>query len=303
MFKEQVKKIAGWIIYLKETKSVKKDLDIFLFHEITNNPSKFQKNHKIFHNINDFKQIIDWISANYKIISPLEINNLKKKSALITFDDGYAGAFKNAVPYLIKNKIPSLHFLNMKPIINREPNIVSKIEYLKKNNKTFQSYLNKKKMIFPIYDMNPDKFKNFDNKMFIDSKKVIRYQGELVNSITLKKYSNNDFVFYGNHLYDHWNVINLDMKEIKKLYFQNKKYLKNYSNFIDIFSFTHGVPNKNFSKKNLNQLLSFKPKHIFYSSGGNKKYNMKTFDRTFLTVEELNNKIFYFRKFRSKFLF
>ena len=191
----------------------------------------------------------------------------------------------------------------MKPIINREPNIVSKIEYLKKNNKTFQSYLNKKKMIFPIYDMNPDKFKNFDNKMFIDSKKVIRYQGELVNSITLKKYSNNDFVFYGNHLYDHWNVINLDMKEIKKLYFQNKKYLKNYSNFIDIFSFTHGVPNKNFSKKNLNQLLSFKPKHIFYSSGGNKKYNMKTFDRTFLTVEVLNNKIFYFRKFRSKFLF
>ncbi len=303
MFKKQVKKIAGWIIYLIETTSTKKNLDIFLFHEITNKPSKLQKEYKIFHNISDFKKIINWISNNYKIISPLDIKNLKKKSALITFDDGYAGAFENAVPYLIKNRIPSLHFLNMKPIINKEPNIVSKIQYLNKNNKIFKKYLNKKKIKNPIYEINPKKFKNFDKKISLNNNKIIEYQGKLVSTNILKKYSNNDFVFYGNHLYDHWNMINLDIKEIKNLYFQNKRYLKKYKNFIDIFSFTHGIPHKNFSKKNLNQLLSFKPMYIFYSSGGNKKYNMKTFDRTFLTLEDLKNKIFYFRKFRSKFLF
>lgn len=303
MIKHQVKKIIGWIIYLFENKSKKNFLDIFVFHEITNNPSKFQKKHKIFHKLNDFKIIIKWIAENYNIISPLEIGTIKKNSALITFDDGYEGVFKNAIPYLLKNNIPSLHFLNMKPIIDNEPSIVSRIEFLKDKNRNFKKFLIENKIEDPIYEINPDIFKKFNESDLQDKNEIIEYQGKLVSTKVLRKYSNSDLIFYGNHLYDHWNIINLNMKNIRNFYFKNKNLLKRYKNFIDIFAFTHGIPLKNFSKKNLNQILSFKPMHIFYSSGGNKKYNSKTYDRTFLTKEDIKNKIFYFRKFRAKFLF
>ena len=76
-------------------------------------------------------------------------------------------------------------------------------------------------------------------------------------------------------------------------------YLEKYKNYIDIFSFTHGVPGINFNKDNLSQIISYKPKFVFFSGGGTMKYNNLVFDRTFTTYDEINNKIFYFRKFKK----
>ena len=303
MIKKQIKKLSGWSIYLTEKIFKNKKLSIFLFHEITERPSEFQKKNNIFHSGKEFELIINWISENYKIISPLDIEKENLNCALITFDDGYEGAFKNAIPFLIEKKIPSLHFLNMKPIKEKEPNIVSKIEYLSLNSSKFINYILKQKIKNPIYEVTPEIFNEFLKNNSLDIDKINKYQGNLVSLETLDKYSNNEFVYYGNHLYDHWNIINLNMEEIERFYFKNKEILNKYKNFIDIFSFTHGVPLKNFSKKNLDQILSFKPMYVFYSSGGIKKYNNNTYDRTFLSLEDLKNKIFYFRKFRSSFLF
>lgn len=222
---------------------------------------------------------------------------------MITFDDGYEGAFKNAIPLLIDMKIPSLHFLNMKPIIDHEPNIASKIEYLSLHSLNFKNFIFNKKIKNPIYDITPKIFNEYLKNNHLEKDKIEKYQGSLVDSDTLEKYSNNEFIYYGNHLYDHWNILNLTTQEIEKLYFKNREILKNYENFIDIFSFTHGVPIKNFSTGNLDQIWSFKPLYVFYSSGGISKYNDNTYDRTFLSLDDLKNKIFYFRKFRSKFIF
>ena len=41
-------------------------------------------------------------------------------------------------------------------------------------------------------------------------------------------------------------------------------YLEKYKNYIDIFSFTHGVPGINFNKDNLSQIISYKPKFVFF---------------------------------------
>ena len=138
MIKYSLKKAIGSIIYNFKKKFGKKDkLTIFLFHEISNQPSLFQKKYNIYHSISDFKKILNWINQNYNIISPLEIQNKIENKALITFDDGYLGTFKNAVPMMLEKKIPSIHFLNMGPILNHEPNIVSKIDYLSKYDQNF----------------------------------------------------------------------------------------------------------------------------------------------------------------------
>ena len=61
--------------------------------------------------------------------------------------------------------------------------------------------------------------------------------------------------------------------------------LEKYKNYIDIVSFTHGVPNINFNKNNLNQIISYNPLFIFFS-GGIAQYNESIFDRTFTTYNE-----------------
>ena len=101
MIKDIIKKILGNTYYFSSKLFAKKNnLTIFLFHEITDTPSKFQLKHNIYHKIDEFKKIINWIKKNYNIISPKEILSDKKLKALITFDDGYQGSFKNGIPLL-----------------------------------------------------------------------------------------------------------------------------------------------------------------------------------------------------------
>lgn len=301
MIKNYIKKKIGNFYYYYEKKFLNnKSITIFLFHEISDNPSEFQKKNSLYHSNSEFNSILVWIKKNFNIVSPLDINNDINDKALITFDDGYLGSFKNAIPILQYHQIPSLHFLNMRPIIKKEPNIVSKIQYLSLKNKEFKNALMEINITKDeIYHVTPLIYKNCIKNITIDTSKIIAYQGELVTEQLLNEYANNNLVFLGNHLYDHWNIINLNENEIKEYYFRNCEYLKKYNNFINYFSFTHGMPKYNFNKKNLDQIRSFNPKHIFFSSGGIDFYE-NTYDRTFTTMIELNNRIYYYRKLRSK---
>ena len=301
MIKNYKKKKLGQLYFYYEKNFLNTNgVTTFLFHEISDNPSEFQKKFSLYHSKSEFKSLLKWIKKNFNVISPLDINKDIKNKALITFDDGYLGAFTNAIPILESHQMPSLHFLNMRPIIKKEPNIVTKIQYLSMTSEVFRNVLMKNNITKDeIYQVTPSIYKNCIKNIKIDKNKIISYQGELVNEELLNKYSNNNLVFLGNHLYDHWNVINLNENEIKDYYFKNFEYLKKYDNFINYFSFTHGVPKSNFNKKNLDQIKSFNPTQIFFSSGGIESYG-NTYDRTFMTTIELNNKTYYYRKLRAK---
>ena len=57
MIKNIIKKIIGNIYYYNFKFTNKKEsLTIFLFHEVTNKPSEFQKKHKIFHTVDEFEK-------------------------------------------------------------------------------------------------------------------------------------------------------------------------------------------------------------------------------------------------------
>ncbi len=301
MIKNYIRNKLGLFYYYYEKKFFNKDcITIFLFHEISDNPSEFQKKNNIYHTKSEFNSILVWIKKNFNVVSPLDINKDINNKALITFDDGYLGAFTNAIPILENHQMPSIHFLNMRPIIKKEPNIVSKVQYLCLKNKEFKNELLKINIIKDeIYQVTPSIYENCTRNISIDKNKIISYQGELVTEDLLCKYTNNNLVFLGNHLYDHWNIINLNENEIKDFYFRNYEYLKKYNNFINYFSFTHGVPKINFNKKNLEQIRSFNPNYIFFSSGGIDFFE-NIYDRTFTTMIELNNKTYYYRKLRSK---
>lgn len=306
--KNFIKKLIGSIFkvpYLKLRN--KKKITIFVFHEINDKPSLYTKENNLSLTIKEFKKIINLLEKYYNFISPKDIKKIKNvdNPGVITFDDGYLGVFKKALPYLEKKKIPSLHFLNMGPIINKKPNISSTIQYLEKYDRNFQKFLNKKKIIKPGYlSISPNIFNEFKNKFGRISSntkyKIKKYQGNLVDQSQLQNWEKSSYVFYANHLYDHWNTITLDKSILKYVFFKNIRHLKKYKNFINFFAFTNGQPDTCFNFDNLKEIKNFDCDLIFAASSGQNKIKSKfLLDRFGISRYELNENIFFYRLLRS----
>ncbi len=238
-------------------KLIKNDNLVLLYHDVSNDPSDFHLDNNLNVSIENFKLQLKFLKKFYYPISPKEIDkNKNKPSLLITFDDGQNSYFKNALPILIKRKIPSIHFLNFRPI-KGGLFFSGFVQFLKKNGlvKT------KKKLInFNLKDI----YKFIKKKEVL--KKSLKYHGKFSNLVTLKKYQNNKYVFYGNHFYDHLNAAILSKKEIKRNYVLNKKNLEKLKNYLDFFSYPYGEKNSCYTKQTDNFIKnSLNVKKIFYA--------------------------------------
>lgn len=274
-----------------------KKITIFLYHEINDNPSKFC----LEHNLNVSKKIfysqIKWINNNYDIISPkklIENHPLPKKPALITFDDGFYGAFNDGIKFLIKNKIPSITFLNMGHILNESPLISSKVIFYKNYCKELK--INPNKLIH--LEINPEKmfelekklYKNYDDEIFL-------YQGRLASYSMIKKFANNKYVYFGNHLYQHWNSPALKSKDFISNIEKNEQLLFDLKNYCKLFAFTNGQFNDN----NIDDLEKLGFKKVLQSSGKiNNNIEDFILDRVSLTNLEYNSYKLYLRTLKSK---
>ena len=102
----------------------RKKVTVFLYHEISDAPSEFSKSFGLCVSNMVFRKQVDWIRKNFTIIHPKDLlhpNIIPSNAALITFDDGFKDAYRNGISYLVKNKIPSLMFLNMGCVLDKTP--------------------------------------------------------------------------------------------------------------------------------------------------------------------------------------
>lgn len=302
-----IKKVYFYLIFIY-FRNNKQKFTIFLFHDVTDNPSKFAKDFNLYVTKRTFEKQINWIRNNYSILSPQDLlypNDLPENSALITFDDGFKGAFSNGIKYLSFNRIPSLMFLNMDNILNNTPLISSTITYLSLYSKDFNNYNISNKIDQPYHlSYNPELFKiatkNHDKFIYND---IIEYQGQIANFETINEFSNNNFVYYGNHLYEHWNSAQLKNNDFEFLYKKNEIELKKMKNYINIFAFPNGQPKTCFNFSNIVSLHNLQIKKIFYSSGGvNQNINSFIYNRVALSENENNKLNFYSRIAKGYFI-
>ena len=264
-----LKTVLGHKLYLR-----RKKITVFLYHEISDTPTEFSKSFGLCVSNQVFRKQVGWIRKNFTIIHPSDLLHPKKipsNAALITFDDGFRGAYHNGISYLIKNEIPSLMFLNMGCILDKTPLESALACYYasKENTSIFFSDQGPLKNVPLHLSITPNMMKQYLTK-YADSeyKNIIIYQGELASIGEINGYINSDFHLLGNHLYQHWNAEALSDEEFIHMFNKNRELLSDSETAIDFFAFPNGQPDTCFSQRHLTLLKEAGVKKIFYSSGG-----------------------------------
>ena len=276
MISKLVKSLLGFAYRLNPVfrYSLRRGLTVFVFHEVSDNPSDFTRKFGLNLSIQNFRRQAEWISNNFSLVSPealLENSTLPKNAALVTFDDGFAGAFKNAFPILEELNIPVLMFMNMLPQIERTPMLSAKVLYLSEHNPGFISHLEDLGLsVVSHLGVTPSIMKNFDEKhgMDYDQDLINIYQGDLADRATMESWDSSPNVYYGNHFYDHWNAAALSKDELSQQYLLNKNALEKYLSAINFVAFTNGKPGICFSSRDVDILKALGVSKIFSTVNG-----------------------------------
>jgi hypothetical protein len=250
-----------------------------VYHDVSSTPCQFSCSYDLNVTPEIFDYQLNFIKNNFNIISPDDLleKKIPKKAALITFDDGFKSYFKNAIPILEKNKVPSIIFLNMEPV---KGGLFwsGLITYLCTKREDFKDYLKKK---LPEESKRKTLFLNCSTELVENyleetgksfEKEVRDFVGEFADESDLEKASGNPLVFYGNHLFNHHVPLLLSNEELIDSVLKNENELRNYSCYRNMFSFPFGQPDTCYSEKQIDLLFANGISKIF-SSNGRINYN------------------------------
>ena len=259
----------------------------FLYHEVNDNPSEFHKKFNLSISKKTFFNQLIFIKNNYNIINPKDLltDKLEKNSALITFDDGCKGIFTNAIPILNELNIPAMIFLNC-DAINNDINLMGLIFYLLYKDKRILKY-------FPnsnFRNLNLDKINIFldkedENHLLKNAKK---YHGHWASINDLKNLDDNSEIYFGNHLYNHLSVLNISENELKKQFFNNESFLKQFNNTLPFFSYPFGQIDLDYNDYSNNIINKLGAKIIFSANAINFNHTHKVLNRLPM-YESVNN--------------
>lgn len=227
--------------------AIKNATIILLYHEVTDTPSPFHQAYNLNVAPKNFEKQILLLKENFNIISPQQLlkENYKKPAILITFDDGAAGYFEQAVPILDKLNCPSLIFLNMEPIQGKIfwSGLITYLCDCDKN--FFKTVIEPHSPPFEqpyfLY-IRPEDIKDYLETHKHESiyEKARQYYGRFATLKHLKLCRDNKLVFFGNHLYNHYNAAGCADEELKLLYFKNQEEIEKFPNATKFFSYPFG---------------------------------------------------------------
>ena len=253
---------------------LKDTLSIFVYHEVSENPSPFCEQYNLNITPQLFARQMDVMAAHFNLITPDQLleGGYDTPAALITFDDGILGYFSEAVPILTQKHIPSIIFLNMAPV-EGEIYWSGLVTYLTEYDPQFNEVLRRH---FPQEKNIPD-FLLCNRKIVQDylatidfpalETKIRSFYGPFASLKDLDLARNNPLVFFGNHFYNHYNAARLSDEELREQYFLNDRKILQYSNGRSLFAYPYGQPGMCFSERQTQLLRSYGAKTVFCSSG------------------------------------
>lgn len=208
-------------------------LTIFIFHEVTDRPSPFQRLSNIWLSLEAFQAQIDWITRRFHVVAPTDLSQfggsgrLPDNAALLTFDDSWDGIFRSAVPLLRSRSLPSLCFVNM-ATVEGEPDLAAAFSYEDAWPQIPLTLAAGEKLTADVHTrLGPDRaFRS--------------YQGPTASPDDLDTAASKGYVWFGSHLYHHWDIRTITDELYADALARNDKALRRYPNRLPVMATPHG---------------------------------------------------------------
>jgi peptidoglycan/xylan/chitin deacetylase (PgdA/CDA1 family) len=259
---------------------------VFLYHEVSDTPSEFHRLFNLYVTPEIFEGQIMTIRKIFDVISAEEFlsGRYKRPAAMITFDDGAASYFENAVPILTKYHCPSVIFLNMAPI-DGEIFWSGLVTYLCEHGQGFVEKIIKAhtpplRQPYFIY-IRPEDINSYleENNKEAIYERARNFYGRFANRGHLKDCQDNPLVKFGNHLYNHYNCAICREDELTQFFTKNQMEIEKYPNAIKFFSYPFGQRGSCYNEKTTRLLRKLGAQVIFAAQPQNFHNNNSFFYR------------------------
>jgi peptidoglycan/xylan/chitin deacetylase (PgdA/CDA1 family) len=228
--------------YLPSLRSfLTRGLTVFVFHEVTDTPSAFQSASRGYVTTLAFRDQIQWIGDRFDVIAPTDLpqlgdrGELPQHAALIAFDDAWAGVFRTGLPILASLGIPAVCFLNM-ATVDGMPDLSAVRRYERMTSPAGRQRLDRR------LDANhaPRVLAEI-RKAYGHDPAFASYQGPTATHEDLARAaSNGSPVWFGSHLFHHWDVSNIETDLLTASVLANAHALSVYNNSLPAMATPYG---------------------------------------------------------------
>ena len=230
----------------------KKYLTVFLFHEVTDTPSKFQLANSNYTSVKNFKRNISWIAKNYKVIDVSQIRDLPtnqaKPFAVITFDDAWKGQLE-AVKHIQEKYDFAFTFFTNLGTVNSQIDIAALKSFTKIKMPSFDEFL-----------VVPER----ESSIFGD---FLDWQGEILAVEEIEEINHLTNSTLANHSLHHFPASELSIDDFTLNVDLNQKKLATYKSSKNYFAFPFGRPKIDFDSQHIDLLKKRYYEHIFSADG------------------------------------
>ncbi|MDA1129132.1 MAG: polysaccharide deacetylase family protein [Chloroflexi bacterium] len=238
-------------------------LTIFNFHDVSDTPAPFVDEQGCNVTTALFRKQVDFISSNFNVV-PAEAclaGDLPARPALITFDDGYAGTFNNALPILREDRLPSVVLVNMSPILGGNF-WAERTTYLCRKVESFQKFLIAEGLASEAnvhqahVECTQGLVDRYESEYGADYlAELDSYNQPYATTGNLEEADEDPNVTLGSHLYTHYNVRTLSDEMLLDQHRKNNAALAGYRRFKPLFAFPFGQPGSCFTQRQADLLL------------------------------------------------
>ena len=244
-------------------------LTVLMFHDVTDSPAPFSRENGLTVGVNRFRRQAEFLAETFRIISIDELlaGQIPPRAALLTFDDGFAGVFRSALPILQALRITSTVFLNM-ATVSGEPCWGALVVYLCRHVAGFRAFLLERcgeaARVDPHMTCSPSLIREWDDQKGLAYREAVRsYAGSFATREDLETVRGDPLVAFGSHSFHHYSFRALSDAEAEADIRANAEALASYPNDRPIFAFPFGVPGRSFSARQVERVLGHGYRRVF----------------------------------------
>jgi len=242
-------------------------LFVFNYHDVTETPSRFCLDFDLAVSPDLFTKQLTWIRDHFNVIGPHQLlaDDFEPPAAMVTFDDGFRGAFSEGGRRLKAAGLPAVVFLNMAPILG-QVFWSGLVTYLSLHHGGFRTFIEARRgplaRDFYLY-CTPQ-----DVQAFIERHgdgavaESVSYAGAFARPEDLAGSAANG-LFLGNHLFNHYNAAQLPPDDLREQFLRNDAALSQYPNHVPLFSYPFGQPRTCYNATTDRQLLALGAARVF----------------------------------------